>query len=165
MYKQSRRHAVDSDFSLPHDMPMPVHASPMRPSASHAGVSTYGTTVSSRHGSATTQFQEQPRAHVQVAAPAPEPHTSVEQYWAARAVTAESLLSAKTAHHEELKRIVQAEDIRREVRCLRCACNVGGADELQRQLRHVRAESMERQERLEKLLVRCSFPYGRTRRS
>lgn len=34
---------------------------------------------------------------------APKPRSSVEQYWAARALTAETLLSARTSHQYELK--------------------------------------------------------------
>ena len=43
------------------------------------------------------------------------PCSPAEQYWAARALTAETLLAAKTEHHKELKAMVYSEDVKRVV--------------------------------------------------
>ena len=53
-----------------------------------------------------------------VAAPIPKsvkPVTPAEQYWAARALTAEALLSVKTQHHEEMKVMAVVEETKRTV--------------------------------------------------
>lgn len=55
-------------------------------------------------------------AHVQTRLPpAVQPVTSTEQYWAARALTAETLLSVRSAHQEELRVISQYGDEKRTV--------------------------------------------------
>jgi hypothetical protein len=46
---------------------------------------------------------------------APQPRTATEQYWAARALTAETLLAAKDTHQLELKETTSAEDAKRKV--------------------------------------------------
>lgn len=43
------------------------------------------------------------------------PKTAQEQYWAARALTAETLLSAKVAHQHELKSVTSEADAKRMV--------------------------------------------------
>ncbi|KAK0469295.1 uncharacterized protein EV420DRAFT_1633714 [Desarmillaria tabescens] len=49
--------------------------------------------------------------------PAPQgdvtPRNRVEQYWAARALTAETLLSARTEHHRELRTLSFGEELKR----------------------------------------------------
>lgn len=53
-----------------------------------------------------------------VATPIPKtakPVTPAEQYWAARALTAEALLSAKTRHHEEIRMLAVVEETKRTV--------------------------------------------------
>ncbi|KAG7451539.1 uncharacterized protein BT62DRAFT_927248 [Guyanagaster necrorhizus] len=49
--------------------------------------------------------------------PAPQddvtPRSRVEQYWAARALTAEALLSARTEHHRELRTLSFGEELKR----------------------------------------------------
>jgi hypothetical protein len=45
----------------------------------------------------------------------PQPTTSAAQYWAARAVTAEALLSARESHHMEIRSLSLAEDVKRKV--------------------------------------------------
>ena len=47
------------------------------------------------------------------------PQSAAEQYWATRALKAETLLSARTEHHRELKALVSSEAIKRAV-CRRC---------------------------------------------
>ncbi|KAF7342074.1 hypothetical protein MVEN_01794700 [Mycena venus] len=42
-----------------------------------------------------------------------QPHTSSEQYWAARALTAETLLAARLEHHRELRSLSYAEETKR----------------------------------------------------
>jgi hypothetical protein len=49
-------------------------------------------------------------------APVPLPTTTKEQYWAARAITAEALLSAKVVHHQELTTVSSEADSKRIVR-------------------------------------------------
>jgi len=44
------------------------------------------------------------------------PCSPAEQYWAARALTAETLLAAKTDHQRELKDVAYTEDVKRVVR-------------------------------------------------
>lgn len=44
------------------------------------------------------------------------PRNPVEQYWAARALTAEALLKARTEHHRELRAMSMTEDLKRTVR-------------------------------------------------
>lgn len=44
-----------------------------------------------------------------------KPVTPAEQYWAARALTAEALLSVKAAHHEEVRTLAMSEETRRSV--------------------------------------------------
>ena len=46
-----------------------------------------------------------------------KPVTQAEQYWAARALTAEALLSLKTTHHEEIRTLSEAEESKRTVSC------------------------------------------------
>ena len=59
--------------------------------------------------------------------PSIEPRSAAEQYWAARALTAETLLSARLTHHEELRSAVYLHDVKRSVSpcnirlCLPCA--------------------------------------------
>ncbi|EKM57366.1 uncharacterized protein PHACADRAFT_255085 [Phanerochaete carnosa HHB-10118-sp] len=51
-----------------------------------------------------------------VAVPIPKivkPVTPAEQYWAARALTAEAILSVKTQHHEEIKMLAVVEETKR----------------------------------------------------
>lgn len=43
------------------------------------------------------------------------PRNAVEQYWAARALTAEALLKARTEHHRDLRAMTYSEDMKREV--------------------------------------------------
>ncbi len=43
------------------------------------------------------------------------PRSRVEQYWAARALTAEALLSARTEHHRELRTLSFGEELKRSV--------------------------------------------------
>ncbi|EKM57363.1 uncharacterized protein PHACADRAFT_172993 [Phanerochaete carnosa HHB-10118-sp] len=53
-----------------------------------------------------------------VAVPIPKivkPVTPAEQYWAARALTAEAILSVKTQHHEEIKMLAVVEETKRTV--------------------------------------------------
>lgn len=45
----------------------------------------------------------------------PSPTSSSEQYWAARALSAETLLAAREAHHKELKELLHAEELKRAV--------------------------------------------------
>lgn len=45
-----------------------------------------------------------------------KPTTAAEQYWAARALTAETLLSARLAHHGELLALSAEEEEKRAVR-------------------------------------------------
>lgn len=45
-----------------------------------------------------------------------QPRTSAEQYWAARALTAETLLSARVEHHRELRSLSYVEETKRAVR-------------------------------------------------
>ena len=55
-------------------------------------------------------------AHVQARVPpAVKPVTSTEQYWAARALTAETLLSVRSAHQQELRAMTQYGDEKRTV--------------------------------------------------
>ncbi|KIY71335.1 hypothetical protein CYLTODRAFT_346084 [Cylindrobasidium torrendii FP15055 ss-10] len=42
------------------------------------------------------------------------PRTAIEQYWAARALTAEALLKARTDHHKEMRAMSYSEDMKRE---------------------------------------------------
>ncbi|KAJ7792247.1 hypothetical protein B0H14DRAFT_2931990 [Mycena olivaceomarginata] len=42
-----------------------------------------------------------------------QPRTSAEQYWAARALTAETLLSARVEHHRELRSLSYVEETKR----------------------------------------------------
>lgn len=44
-----------------------------------------------------------------------KPVTPAEQYWAARALTAEALLSVKTTHQEEIRTLALAEETKRMV--------------------------------------------------
>jgi hypothetical protein len=44
------------------------------------------------------------------------PQSPVEQYWAARAIKAETLLSARMAHHRELRSLSLSEETKRSVR-------------------------------------------------
>jgi hypothetical protein len=44
-----------------------------------------------------------------------KPRSAAEQYWAARALTAETLLSARATHHKELKNLAYSEEIKRAV--------------------------------------------------
>jgi hypothetical protein len=103
----------------------PRRLSQSRVAATPTVVSTRPSDVSmSRLGSSSTQFVEsrvpakpfEARPPEPQAAPAPEPHTPTEQYWAARAVHAEALLAAKTAHQADLKRVAYSEEVRRTVR-------------------------------------------------
>ena len=48
--------------------------------------------------------------------PSVKPTTTAEQYWAARALTAETLLSARLAHQGELVALSAAEEEKRTVR-------------------------------------------------
>ena len=53
-----------------------------------------------------------------VAAPVPKsvkPVTPAEQYWAARALTAEAILSAKVQHHQEIRTLAVVEETKRSV--------------------------------------------------
>ena len=43
------------------------------------------------------------------------PRSSTEQYWAARALTAETLLSARMAHHQEIRTLTYSEEAKRYV--------------------------------------------------
>lgn len=55
-------------------------------------------------------------AHVQArVSPIVQPVTATEQYWAARALTAETLLSVRSAHQEEIKAMTQYGDEKRTV--------------------------------------------------
>jgi hypothetical protein len=45
----------------------------------------------------------------------PTPTASSEQYWAARALTAEALLAAQEGHYHELRGVTSAEDAKRLV--------------------------------------------------
>jgi hypothetical protein len=45
----------------------------------------------------------------------PQPRTQTEQYWAARALTAETLLAAKSAHQLELREATHGEEEKRKV--------------------------------------------------
>lgn len=47
--------------------------------------------------------------------PAPTPTSANEQYWAARALTAEALLSAQEGHYHELRTVTSEEDAKRIV--------------------------------------------------
>lgn len=60
------------------------------------------------------------------------PRNRVEQYWAARALTAETLLKARTEHHREIRALSYTEDMKRYVRSLEhltlrrlCFCSAG----------------------------------------
>jgi hypothetical protein len=44
------------------------------------------------------------------------PCSPAEQYWAARALTAETLLAAKTDHQRDLREVAYSEDVKRVVR-------------------------------------------------
>ena len=57
--------------------------------------------------------------------PTVQPVTSTEQYWAARALTAETLLSARSAHEEELRTMAKYVDGKRAVRSVSCNYLVG----------------------------------------
>lgn len=57
-------------------------------------------------------------AHVQTRTQVPsgaQPVTQTEQYWAARALTAETLLSVRATHQEELRAIAQHGEEKRAV--------------------------------------------------
>jgi hypothetical protein len=43
------------------------------------------------------------------------PRLSMEQYWAVRALKAETLLSSRVEHHEELRQIAYSEESKRSV--------------------------------------------------
>jgi hypothetical protein len=45
----------------------------------------------------------------------PLPRTETEQYWAARALTSETLLNSKEAHYRELKSALSSAEYRRQV--------------------------------------------------
>lgn len=45
-----------------------------------------------------------------------KPVSATEQYWAARALTAETLLAAREAHQREVRSLAYSEDIKRSVR-------------------------------------------------
>ncbi|KAF8178110.1 hypothetical protein K438DRAFT_1978075 [Mycena galopus ATCC 62051] len=56
------------------------------------------------------------KAALQPLQPLPlQPRTSAEQYWAARALTAETLLSARLEHHRELRSLSYVEETKRAV--------------------------------------------------
>jgi hypothetical protein len=61
-------------------------------------------------------LQVNPPALSQTYKTALQPRTSAEQYWAARALTAETLLSARLEHHRELRSLSYAEETKRAVR-------------------------------------------------
>ncbi|TFK53000.1 hypothetical protein OE88DRAFT_1330090 [Heliocybe sulcata] len=42
-----------------------------------------------------------------------QPQTEREQYWAARALVAETLLSQESHHHEEIRRVISLEELKR----------------------------------------------------
>ena len=50
-----------------------------------------------------------------VVPPIVKPKTVAEQYWAARALTAEAVLSVKAQHHEELRQLTVIEHEKRSV--------------------------------------------------
>lgn len=58
-----------------------------------------------------------PKVNVPISAPATmQPKSTVEQYWAARALTAEALLSARVIHQNELSAMASAAEDKRSVR-------------------------------------------------
>ncbi|KAJ7905123.1 hypothetical protein B0H13DRAFT_2508843 [Mycena leptocephala] len=59
-------------------------------------------------------LQVNPPALSQTYKTALQPRTSAEQYWAARALTAETLLSARLEHHRELRSLSYAEETKRK---------------------------------------------------
>ncbi|KAF5381266.1 hypothetical protein D9615_008416 [Tricholomella constricta] len=64
----------------------------------------------------TTAIKRQPSSRGQTTrfdAPAPSTSSPAEQYWAARAFTAETLLSAREVHQRELQDLVRAEEVKR----------------------------------------------------
>ncbi|KAJ3552259.1 hypothetical protein NM688_g4244 [Phlebia brevispora] len=72
---------------------------------------------------------------------AARPKTVTEQYWAARALTAEALLSVKASHQEELRQLAQSETQRRT------------ADARQQDISFVHQVHEHRQARLEKFTI------------
>jgi hypothetical protein len=69
----------------------------------------------SKLGSSAATFQGTQPSPRKETAPAPQPHSQAEQYWAARAVHAEAVLSAKLEHQADLKRTAQADELRMSV--------------------------------------------------
>jgi len=57
--------------------------------------------------------QQSPPSHPQ---PQPHPQTAAEQYWAARALKAETLLHAQEIHQKSLKSTLMEQELKRQVR-------------------------------------------------
>ncbi|KAH0831124.1 hypothetical protein J3R83DRAFT_13690 [Lanmaoa asiatica] len=126
--------------------PRPNEPSPMTPIATTAmsrtmrlAVSGMKVSVSSRgddSGSNSTSLQ---RRGTWFSAPAAAaPRTKTEQYWAARALVAETLLSARDRHQDELAEMRRMEEQKRE-----------------REIGTILHANDQRQRRLERLMVTC----------
>lgn len=57
-------------------------------------------------------------------APAVQPTTTTEQYWAARALTAEAFLSASAVHESKMHAVISAGEVKRSVRAVVMGCRL-----------------------------------------
>lgn len=85
---------------------------------------------------------------------AASPHTKVERYWAARALVAETLLSARDGHQVELAEMRRMEEQKREVSSYRSTpLLMSGANRYQREIEAILHANDQRQRRSEQLMV------------
>ncbi|KAJ7216453.1 hypothetical protein GGX14DRAFT_604793 [Mycena pura] len=106
---QSRQNFTPSTSSSPASNAVavrpPLQVSPPGP----------GPALSQTYKTALVQLQSRPVAY-NATPPPPLPRTSTEQYWAARALSAETLLTAQIGHRRELRSLSRAEEAKRAVR-------------------------------------------------
>ncbi|KAG8216007.1 hypothetical protein J3R82DRAFT_7999 [Butyriboletus roseoflavus] len=82
------------------------------------------------------------------------PRTKVEQYWAARALVAETFLSARDRHQDELAEMRRKEEQKHEVSLrLPTPLSMNDADQYKREIGIILHANDQRQKRLERLMV------------
>jgi hypothetical protein len=85
------------------------------------------------------------------------PGAPTQSYWAARALTAEALLSARETHYAEMRGLLQAEDVKRNVSvekfCLVTRHEKRNKNKKQREISTLVKEHKERHAGLERLVV------------
>ena len=83
--------------------------------ATRSGPSNTGTIISSRLDHQISSPKSSSTGFGYTTGASFHPRYAVEQYWAVRALTAETLLSSRTSHQQELRSLSFAEEMRRSV--------------------------------------------------